>query len=120
MSGHDTRSAGDNFDGIELNAAIQALHDQLVEAAAGSGGRGISFDVGDIAMEFAFEFRRETKSGGKLKAWVVEGGVDHARAVGGTHRVTFNLTARDKSTGRRSQIGNSDLGQVDDFGPSAP
>ncbi|OKJ76314.1 trypco2 family protein [Streptomyces sp. CB02460] len=113
-------TAGDHFKGIELNAAVQALHDQLVAAAAGSATRGIRFDVGDIEVEFAFELRRETKTGGKVKAWVVEGGAEHTRTGATAHRVTFSLTPRDAVTGRRSQIGHTDLGDVDDFGPPAP
>ncbi|MGW1026242.1 trypco2 family protein [Streptomyces sp. NPDC002577] len=115
MSG-SSRSAADDFDGIELDDAIQALHDQLVSAAARSAGRSIRFDVRDIEMEFAFEFRRETKTGGKLKAWVLEGGADHARASGRVHRVTFTLAPHDARTGRPSQISGSGHDGLPHFG----
>ncbi|WP_326760027.1 hypothetical protein OHB35_25600 [Streptomyces phaeochromogenes] len=111
---------GDAWDGIELKAAIETLHDQLARAADASSDREVRFEVGPIQMEFAFELRREAKGSGKLKAWVLEGGVDTSQATGRVHRVTFTLNARNAATGRPTLIGNSDRGSIDGITPPAP
>ncbi|MER6680739.1 trypco2 family protein [Streptomyces olivaceoviridis] len=111
---------GDAWGGIELKAAIAALHEQLVGAADASSDREVRFEVGPIQMEFAFELRREAKGSGKLKAWVLEGGIDTSRATGHIHRVTFTLNARNAATGRPTLIGNSDRGSFDGIAPPAP
>jgi hypothetical protein len=107
---------GDTWDGIELSSAIEALHEQLVEAADASSGHDIRFEVGPIQMEFAFELRRTSGKSGKLKAWVVEGGADTSSATSRVHRVTFTLHPRDAATGRPTLIGDPGDGTL----PAAP
>ncbi|MEO3972254.1 trypco2 family protein [Streptomyces sp. CAU 1734] len=101
---------------IELADAIEAVRDQLIEAAGRATGRPVLFEVGDIEMEFTVELRRETSGGAKFKAWVLEGGADHTRAAGRTHRVAFTLSPRNALTGDPLLVGNPDQGDTGDFG----
>ncbi|MEV8007029.1 hypothetical protein LEL86_02590 [Streptomyces sp. WA6-1-16] len=107
------------LDGIELADAVASIRNQLIDAATRATDHPVSFAVGDIQMEFTLELRRETKAGGKVKAWVVEAGADAARATGRTHKVAFTLTPRNAATGEVWQIGTEDDGSTAGFGDGA-
>ncbi|WP_236243263.1 trypco2 family protein [Streptomyces sp. CC228A] len=104
---------------IELADAIAAVRDQLLEAAQRATGQPVSFEMGDIEMEFTIELRREVTGATRAKAWVVEAGTDDTRAPGRTHRVSLTLKPQDARTGRPWKVGN-DGAMVDagDFGTS--
>ncbi|MGW4239628.1 trypco2 family protein [Streptomyces sp. NPDC004749] len=108
-----------DFDGIELADAIQSVRDQLLDAATRATDRPLSFEVGDIQMEFTLELRKEVKGGAKVKAWVVEAGADGTRATGRTHKVAFTLTPRDARTGAPWKVGDPDHGSTAGFGGRA-
>lgn len=110
-----TNGSGD-FEGIELADAIASLRDQLVEAAGRASGQPVTFEVGDIQMEFALELRKEVKGGAKVKAWVVEAGADATRSTARTHRVSFTLKPRDTTTGGSWIVGNEQQGSTSAFG----
>ncbi|MER5889195.1 trypco2 family protein [Streptomyces sp. NPDC001941] len=103
-------------DDIELADAIETVRNQLVEAASRATGRPVSFEVGDIELEFTIELRKELKGGGRIKAWVVDAGADASRATGSTHRVAFTLKPRDAATGGPWHVGNQEEGDVSGFG----
>lgn len=103
-------------DGIDLADAIASVRDQLIEAATRATGQPVSFEVGSIDMEFTVELRKETKGGGRVRAWVAEAGADAARSTGRTHRIAFTLTPRDSTTSAPWQVGNDDRGSTAGFG----
>ncbi|MCB8902134.1 MULTISPECIES: trypco2 family protein [unclassified Streptomyces] len=101
---------------IELADAIESVRDQLVEAAGRATGKPVTFEVGDIEMEFTIELRKEVKGGAKVKAWVVEASTDASRTRGDTHRVSFTLKPRNATTNGPWLVGNDDAGDTSAFG----
>lgn len=98
---------------INLGDAVEALRDELVEAATRAGGSGVGFVVGPIELEFVVELKADAKVKSGFRAWVVsadgEGGVSRGR----THRVKMTLTPQDEqgrdvrvhgTTARRSGV----------------
>ncbi|MFF8815918.1 trypco2 family protein [Streptomyces pactum] len=96
----------DPTDNIDLADAVQAIRDELMTAAARAADQDVVFEVGDIGMEFTVELRKETKGGGRIKAWVVDAGADRTHAETRTHRVSFTLRAKDARTGGPWQVSN--------------
>ncbi|WP_328910855.1 hypothetical protein OG230_15810 [Streptomyces sp. NBC_00234] len=115
MAGDDTDDTR-GPDGIELADAVESIRNQLIDAATRATGRPVSFEVGDIHMEFTLELRKEAKGGTKVKAWVVEAGADASRATAHTHKVAFTLTPRNAVTGAAWEIGHEDGGSTEHFG----
>ncbi|MFF6998199.1 trypco2 family protein [Streptomyces sp. NPDC008313] len=103
-------------DGIELADAVQAVRDQLLIAAGRATGQDLAFEVGDIQMEFTVELRSETKAGAKVRAWVLDAGVDATRSTGRTHKVSFTLTPKNARTGAPWSVGNPAAGGTARFG----
>lgn len=101
---------------IELADAVQAVRDELITAAGRSSGQDVVFEVGDIELEFSVELRREAKGGVKVKAWVVEAGVDGSGGTTRTHRVAVTLRALDSRTGKPWKVRNESRGSVARFG----
>lgn len=103
-------------DRIELADAVQAVRDELITAAARSSGQDVAFEVGDIQLEFSVELRKEIKGGVKVKAWVVEAGVDGGGGSTHVHRVAVTLKALDARSGRPWKVRNDSAGSVARFG----
>lgn len=103
-------------DRIELADAVQAVRDELITAAGRSSGQDVVFEVGDIELEFSVELRKEAKGGVKVKAWVVEAGVDGGGGTTRTHRVAVTLRALDSRTGQPWKVRNESRGSVARFG----
>ncbi|MFI9206147.1 trypco2 family protein [Streptomyces sp. NPDC053048] len=106
---------------IELADAVRAIREGLVEAAEAGAGERLAFDVGEIALEFTVELRRDTTGKGGVKAWVVDAGAETSRGSTRTHRVAFTLTPRDRHTGDGWKVGNDRPAGVSGFGtPTSP
>jgi hypothetical protein len=103
-------------DRIELADAVQAVRDELITAAARSSGHDVTFEVGDIQLEFGVELRKEIKGGLKVKAWVVEAGADGGGGSTRVHRVAVTLKALDARTGQPWKVRNESQGSVARFG----
>ncbi|GAA4794781.1 trypco2 family protein [Streptomyces ziwulingensis] len=103
-------------DRIELADAVEAVRNELITAAARASGQDVAFEVGDIQLEFGVELRKELKGGLKVKAWVVEAGVDGGGGTVSTHRVAVTLKAVDARTGGPWRVRNADRGSVGRFG----
>ncbi|MEU1051874.1 trypco2 family protein [Streptomyces sp. NPDC005876] len=101
---------------IELADAVQAVRDELITAASRATGQDVTFEVGDIQLEFGVELRKEIKGGVKVKAWVVEAGVDGGGSRTSTHRVAVTLKAIDSRTGGPWRVRNHARGSVAGFG----
>ncbi|GAA5070142.1 trypco2 family protein [Streptomyces sp. SID10815] len=89
-----TGSAG----GIELAAAVQAVRDELLRAAAQGAGSDMVFQVGPIQLEFTVELRADARVRGGIKAFVVSGEADAGAGRTRTHRVALTLEPR-RATG---------------------
>ncbi|MEU8962983.1 trypco2 family protein [Streptomyces sp. NPDC048491] len=109
--------ASDAFDGIELADAIESVREQLTEAAARASGHALIFELGDIQMEFTLELRKEAKGGLKVRAWVVDAGVDAGRGTGRTHKVAFTLKPHAAADGAAWRVGNDRPGGSFGAGP---
>ncbi|MEV5241802.1 trypco2 family protein [Streptomyces cinnamoneus] len=109
-----------DFGDIELAEAVRAIRSGLTSAAAAGAGEDLAFDVGDIALEFTVELRRDAKAGGKVKAWIVEAGADASQATARTHKVAFTLTPRDRHTGEGWKVGNDRPAGLSGFGGVTP
>ncbi|GGO89566.1 trypco2 family protein [Wenjunlia tyrosinilytica] len=107
---------GNGLGGIELAKAVQAVRDELMEAAADGAGKRLRFEVGEIQMEFAVELRRDKRVKGGVKAWVFTADADRGSGSAHTHKVAFTLKPKDARTGRGWEVGNDDLGDVSAFG----
>ena len=81
--------AAQDAGGLEPAAAVQAVRDELLGAAAQGAGSDVAFHVGPIRMEFMR---------GGIKAFVVSGEADAGVGRTRTHRVTLTLEPR-KATG---------------------
>lgn len=84
---------------IELTAAVQALRDELLTAAAAGVDEDIQFAVGPIGLEFAVEFRTSATAKTGFKAWVVSADADASVNRARTHKVTMTLTPHDRAGG---------------------
>ncbi|MGW2744222.1 trypco2 family protein [Streptomyces sp. NPDC001450] len=103
-------------DRIELADAVEAVRNELVTAAARSAGQDVTFEVGDIELEFGVELRKEAKGGVKVKAWVVEAGADGGGGTTRTHRVTVPLRPVDARTGQPWKVRSENRGSTARFG----
>ncbi|MFE2969365.1 trypco2 family protein [Streptomyces sp. NPDC059340] len=83
---------------MELSAAVQAVRDELLRAAAQGAGHDVAFQVGPIQMEFTVELRADARVRGGIKAFVVSGETDAGAGRTHTHRVALTLEPR-KATG---------------------
>ena len=109
-------SEADNSGQIELSAAVRAIRQELVRAAAEGADEPVRFEVGPIQMEFTVELGHETGAKGGVRAWVVSAGADVRATRGTTHRVSVTLTPKDAATGAPVEIGNADHGRTTRFG----
>ncbi|MEX2982897.1 trypco2 family protein [Streptomyces sp. C36] len=107
------------FEDIELAEAVRAIRDGLAEAAEAGAGERLAFDVGEIALEFTVELRRDAKGTGGVKAWVVDTGTEASRGSTRTHRVAFTLTPKDRHTGEGWKVGNDRAAGLSGFSPAA-
>ncbi|MCM2394055.1 trypco2 family protein [Streptomyces albipurpureus] len=105
---------------IELADAIEAVREQLIDAATRATGKPVLFEVGDIEMEFTIELRKDVSGGLKAKAWVLEAGADITRSTGRTHRVAFTLKPKNAQTGGGWLVGNDEDASTGDFGAVDP
>lgn len=105
-----------DFESVELAAAVRAVRDELVRAAAAAEGESVRFEVGEIQMEFEVELRHEAGARGGFKAWVITADADARTTRSRTHRVAFTLTPKDAQTGRGVEIGNNSPGDTSHFG----
>lgn len=104
-----------DFDSVGLAAAVRAVRDELVHAAAAAEGETVRFDVGEIQMEFAVELRHDAGAKGGFKAWVVSADAEARTARSRTHRVAFTLTPRNTDTGGSVEIGHDAFGDTSRF-----
>ncbi|MGV9313952.1 trypco2 family protein [Streptomyces sp. NPDC003691] len=85
---------------IPLAAAVAAVRDELVSAAAVVGEHpNLVFAVGPVEMEFAVEIRADAKATGRFSLWAVGADTEAGVSRGRTHRVSFTLTPRDARGG---------------------
>ncbi|MDT0469333.1 trypco2 family protein [Streptomyces gibsoniae] len=104
------------IDGIELADAVQAVRDELLTAAARGTGGELSFEVGDIHLEFTVELRRDVRVKSGVRAWVISADADAGRSEAHTHRVSFTLRPKNARTGDGWEVGNDAPADTSAFG----
>ncbi|MFC5723722.1 trypco2 family protein [Streptomyces gamaensis] len=107
------------IDGVELADAVQAVREGLAAAAERGAGQSVTFEVGEISMEFSVEIRRDVEAGGRVKAWIVGAGAEASRGSARVHKVAFTLSPKDAATGGTTIVGNERPGSLSRFGSSA-
>lgn len=107
-----------DFNGFDLVRAVQAVRDDLVAAAQIGQNEQLVFEVGDIHMEFAVEFREDSAVKGGIKAWVVSMDAASTAAAGRTHKISFTLAAKKASNGSGWLIAEEKEGDTSGFGVS--
>lgn len=105
----------DRFADIELAEAVEAVRRQLAAAAERAAGERFQFEVGTVELEFSVELRREVKTGGRVKAWVLSAEAEAGAGRSRTHRVTVSLTPKDLVTNDNVLISNPNLGSLGDL-----
>ncbi|MED7823722.1 trypco2 family protein [Streptomyces chiangmaiensis] len=106
----------DNFTGIELADAIQAVRDELLTAAARGTGRDLRFEVGDINLEFTVELRRDARLKSGVRAWVISADADAGLSTARAHRVSFTLRPKNTQTSGGWEVGNDAPADTSAFG----
>ncbi|MEU5689828.1 hypothetical protein DEJ48_10415 [Streptomyces venezuelae] len=105
---------------IGVGEAVQALRDELLEAAAAGAGSNVQFEVGPIELEFAVTLTREAtaKVGlGRVLGTVVSAGASGRLTKEDVHHVKLVLTPRDQ-TGNPLLISNEHPPETGSLEPS--
>lgn len=100
---------------IELADAIEAIRQELLDAAKRGDGQPIQFEVGPVALDFTVELKRDARAKTGVKAWVLSGDLEGGIAQNRVHKVSVTLTPKNVDTGTSLEIGNPDLGSRDGF-----
>ncbi|BBH69752.1 hypothetical protein ACTI_64370 [Actinoplanes sp. OR16] len=97
-------------DAIELADFIADLRGELERAIWRGEGKDLGFELGPIELELAVVAERETKPGGKIKLWVLEGGAEARRRSMVTHTVRLTLEPRLLSQpGEKVKVSGNDV-----------
>ncbi|MBZ6248794.1 hypothetical protein KVH27_10345 [Streptomyces olivaceus] len=111
---------GPDVNGFDLVRAVRAVRDDLVAAAQIGQNEQLVFEVGDIHMEFAVEFREDATVKGGVKAWVVSMDAGATTTAGQTHKISFTLAAKKSSDGSGWLIADDKEADTSGFGVSVP
>jgi hypothetical protein len=95
---------------IELADAVEAVREQLLEAAARGASKEIVFGVNSIELEFTVELRKDTKAKLGVKAWIFSADVEAGLAHAQTHKVKVVLSPRDAED-QGVLLAGADLGE---------
>lgn len=79
---------------ISLAAAVAAVRDELLEAAAAGAGEQVRFAVPEITLEFEVVLREDTSRKAGFSPWVVSGERSSQSGHADTHRVSVKLSPR--------------------------
>ncbi|MEW2403466.1 trypco2 family protein [Streptomyces sp. NPDC046862] len=101
---------------FDLADAVEAIRDQLLEAAGRGESKGIKFEVGPITLEFLVELRRDFGGRAGVRAWVLSGEASAAATSMRTHKVSLTLTPTDTTTNSKPLVGNEQSGSTALFG----
>ncbi|MEV4444735.1 trypco2 family protein [Streptomyces mirabilis] len=105
-----------DFHGFDLVRAVQAVRNDLVAAAHAGMNEQVIFEVGEIHMEFAVEFREDSTIKGGIKAWVVSADAGSTTTTGRTHKISFTLAAKKATDGTGWLIAEEEEGDTGGFG----
>ncbi|GAA2779557.1 hypothetical protein GCM10010441_00250 [Kitasatospora paracochleata] len=100
---------------VELADAIEAIRQELLDAAARGAGQPIQFEVGPVQLEFTVELKKDARAKGGVKAWVLSGDLEAGVAHGRVHKVSVTLNPRQAGTTDNPLVGNPDQGSADGF-----
>lgn len=108
---------GCGMEKIELAAAVQVLRQELLDAASAAEGQGVTFEVGDVQMDFEIELHADARAKGGFKAWVLSGEVDGSMGRRRTQRISLTLKPKNAATRATVEIGGSSTADLAAFGP---
>lgn len=77
---------------VELATALEVLRAELTDAWSASEGSAIRFRVTEVTLTVQAAARTDTKLGGKIRWWLVEGGADRSSAQEATQTLVLTLT----------------------------
>ncbi|MEZ0068821.1 hypothetical protein ABIA32_004862 [Streptacidiphilus sp. MAP12-20] len=101
--------------GIDLADAIEAIRDQLVDAASRGADSAIAFEVGPIELEFTVELRTDARAKGGVRAWVVSADAEAGVSRGRVQRVAVTLSPKQRASGERIEVENPRPANLDGF-----
>jgi len=99
---------------VELAEAIEAIREELADAAERGAGQPVQFEVGPVNLEFTVELKRDARAKGGVKAWVLSGDLEAGLVHGRTHKVSVTLTPR-LNGGGSVLVGNPESGDAGGF-----
>jgi hypothetical protein len=102
---------------IGLADTVQAIRDELEEAAGRASTSQVRFAVGELQLEFTVEVRTDQKTKGGFKIWVLSGDMAQETGQVTTQRIQVTLTPQ-LGTGPL-QIAGDGEGDTDGFGSSS-
>jgi NTP-dependent ternary system trypsin peptidase co-occuring protein len=79
---------------VELAELITQLRADLVEAMRTGAGSELRFELGPVELELTIALEKSGGAAGKVRFWVVEGGVDGRAAATTTQRIKLTLDPR--------------------------
>lgn len=79
---------------ISLAAAVAAVRDELLKAAAQGAGSEVRFAVGEITLEFEVVLKEDATSKVGFSPWVVAGERSRVKEHADTHRVSLKMSPR--------------------------
>ena len=91
---------------VDLADAIEAIRGQLVDAAERGAGSELTFEVGDIQLEFSVQLTHDRTIKGGAKAWVLTAGYQSALAQAETQRVSVTLTPKRRGSDDKVEVRN--------------
>lgn len=77
--------------GIGLQAAIQAVREDLIAAMAVGAGEPVRFRVGTVSLEFNVTVERAAEAGGGIRVWVLQADARGKMSTAETHVVRVEL-----------------------------
>lgn len=105
-----------DFDSIGLVEAIQAVRQQLKEAATQGASEELQLEVEQLELEFTVELKRDLKVKGGIKAWVISADAEAGVTSGKAHKVKVSLAPKNRSTGDSVKVGEKTDAEDDIFG----
>ena len=75
-----------------LSAALEGLREELESAWEKGAGKAVRFRVGEVTLTLEAVARRDAKSGGKIRWWLVEAGGDITAGKETTQTLVLTLT----------------------------
>lgn len=94
---------------LDLAEVIAELRTELADAIDKGRNEALRFEVGPVELELTVAVEKSGTTGGKVKFWVVEAGVDGKIASTSTQKVKVTLTPRQSGVPGPPEVSGSEL-----------